>query len=150
MADTPSWKEQWLSFPVMPDEPCRSCMTLPGVTLAYLSAKIRKTNLSRVVRDTSAGSYCLSCYEALPICSVCGNEPTSHSEYPCVTCEVKEIASGVELCGGRCSSPTYRGFSSCYKGDGADNRGEKHRFRTVSAKRLGIIAKAKAEREMFP
>lgn len=82
------------------------------------------------MRETDAGAYCISCFLALPACPVCGREPTSHAEYPCVTCE---ITASVEQCvasGGREASPTYRGWSMAYNGDGADN-GPYRRGRTT-------------------
>lgn len=122
------WENHWKKAQIIPDEPCRGCLSLSTI---YKSGNkhvsIRARAMQREVRDTPAGSYCKSCFEALPACPTCSDEPTSHSEYPCLRCETIIDTAIQNSSGGRRESPTYRGWSLRYNGKGQDNGRTKSR-----------------------
>ena len=118
----PTWYLQWKAAPIIEDEDCRGCLAdsaaqRMGGRYAAAKARLRESE----VRETPAGMYCAECFAALPACSVCGVEPTSHREYPCVRCEMKAKGEECVLSGSRWASPTYRGWSMRYNGKGQDN-----------------------------
>jgi hypothetical protein len=115
------WEMQWSRSPVISEGPCRGCLHLSYVHRSGdLHVKIREIALSREVRDTDAGCYCKDCFLALPVCPVCNEEPTSHSEYPCLKCELNRDITVLRISGGRSESPTYRGWTPRYTGKNSD------------------------------
>lgn len=127
---TGRWRDQWQAAPVDKDAVCRGCVA-DSAARRWGQHTVRARNVDVEVRETLAGAYCLPCFELLAACSVCGCEPTSHEEYPCVSCEMSHEAAMCAASGGRRSSPTYRGWSLAYNGKGQDNglyeRGRKSR-----------------------
>jgi hypothetical protein len=124
-----TWVSQWVSSPVLEEEPCRGCLSLASVYRSgNLHAKARSRALEAEVRDTPAGAYCLMCFLELPSCPECGKNPTSHIEYPCIDCELKEMERDRASSGGRVSSNTYRGWSTKYHGVLSDGSGSKGRY----------------------
>jgi hypothetical protein len=116
-----SWEKQWLSFPVIQDKPCRGCLHLSSVHRSgNIHVIIRKLALSKEVRDTDAGRYCKDCFVELPTCPICNKEPVSHSEYPCLKCELNRDITMFCISGGRSESPTYRGWTPRYVGKDSD------------------------------
>ena len=127
----PTWIKQWRDAPVVFHEDCRGCLADSGAQ--RMGGRYAATAQYRMreceVRDTPEGKYCAECFAALPACPVCGKEPSSHAEYPCLRCEM--LARGEEYVksGSRSASPTYRGWSMAYNGKGQDN-GEYKRGRS--------------------
>lgn len=120
---------QWAMAPVVEDKLCRGCIADSAARrIGQHTLKAQAT--VGEVRETEAGVYCVSCFFALPTCQVCGVAPTSHAEYPCTACELAADIATCVASGGRHASPTYRGWSQPYSGDGQDN-GPYRRGRTV-------------------
>ena len=116
------WGAQWKRAVRVEGEPCRGCLAYASVCRGGnehvgIHARAREQE----VRETGAGAYCAECFSALEGCPVCGVEPTSHVEYPCVQCEMVEESLACAASGGRNASPTYRGWSIGYNGKGEDN-----------------------------
>lgn len=101
---------------------CRGCrMDFVGKHYGEKSNRARIRLMCSSVRETEAGVYCAECFSHLPPCPVCGVNPTSHAEYPCVTCEIRWVSNACTASGGREASPTYRGWSTVYAGKGQNN-----------------------------
>lgn len=130
------WYVQWAKSPVIEakeeeegeegeeevKESCRGChMDFAGKRYGEGSSLARVRFLCNAVRKTEAGVYCAECFTHLPPCPVCGVEPTSHAEYPCVKCELLGAGAEYLASGGRESSPTFRGWSTVYNRKGQDN-----------------------------
>lgn len=125
------WASQWAQSPIVEDVPCRGCLAHArdhgaGVERVLMGQRLAATE----VRETPEGAYCVGCFLALPACPRCGHEPTSHAEYLCVRCELGTIVARCVAEGGRAASPTYRGWSTEYRGVGQDN-GRRGRPREV-------------------
>lgn len=116
------WYVQWAQSPVVEGESCRGCkMDFAGKRYGEESNLARIRLMCNSVRETEAGVYCAECFSRLPGCPICGINPTSHSEYPCIRCEVLWMNAAQAASGGREASPTYRGWSTAYSGKGQDN-----------------------------
>lgn len=116
------WGAQWKRAVRVEGEPCRGCLAYASVCKGGNEhVGIHARAAAQEVRETGAGAYCAECFSALKACPVCGVEPTSHAEYPCVQCEMIEEGLACAASGGRTASPTYRGWSIGYNGKGADN-----------------------------
>lgn len=96
-------------------------MDFAGKRYGGASNMARVRLLCNAVRETEAGVYCAQCFAELPPCPICGENPTSHAEYPCVKCELLWMSAERAASGGREASPTYRGWSVGYNGKGQDN-----------------------------
>jgi hypothetical protein len=124
-----TWAAQWAEAPVIHGEVCRGCVADSAARRVGKNT-LKAQTADAEIRETAAGAYCVSCFLALPACPACGQAPTSHAEYPCVACENAEDVAMCVASGGRQASPTYRGWSLAYSGDGQDN-GPYRRGRTV-------------------
>jgi hypothetical protein len=120
---------QWAEARIVEKEVCRGCVA-DSAARRIGKHTLKAQMVGTEIRETAAGAYCISCFLALPACPVCGTEPTSHAEYPCVACENAEDVAMCVASGGREASPTYRGWSQPYNGAGQDN-GKYCRGRTV-------------------
>jgi hypothetical protein len=118
----PTWSTQWRRAPIAEGEDCRGCLAdcaAQRMGGRYAASKYQLKECE--VRETPEGIYCAECFAALPACPVCGKEPSSHAEYPCLRCEMLARGAECEKSGGRRASPTYRGWSMAYNGKGQDN-----------------------------